>query len=524
MRHKTRGIIAAGHEKTAEAGIEMFRKGGNAFDAAVAAMLASFVAEPGLTSAAGGGFLLAHTHNNQNILFDFFTQTPCQKRPINEINFYPVEVDFGDAVQEFHIGLGSMAVPGNIAGVFHVHHKLGKLPFQVVAEPAIHYAKNGLKVNDFQYYCLAKILKPILMIEQEGEPVYSLTGEPLELHGLLRMTALAETLSLLAKKGPKEFYEGEIAHQLVKDCQNLGGHLTLEDLKHYRVIERMPLSLNYRGNTFLTNPPPSSGGILIAFAFKLLSNIDLNRFGFGSPRHLEILAQVMQLTNEARKDRYDSNLDQENVAELFLSEPHLLEYLNQLTQTANKWGSTTHISVLDGDGNAASVTSSNGEGSGYVIPGTGIMVNNMLGEEDLNPQGFHQWKENVRISSMMSPSIVLSNNQPEIIIGTGGSKRIRTAILQVISNIVDFKMTVKEAVDSSRVHWENNVLNIEPGFMEKDIDQIKLPTHQVLLKWQEKNLFFGGVHTILRTSEGLMAGAGDRRRDGVVVSYSGQDE
>lgn len=524
MYQKTRGIIAAGHEKTAEAGIEMFRHGGNAFDAAVAAMLASFVAEPGLTSAAGGGFLLAHTQNNHNILFDFFAQTPHQKRPISEINFYPVEVDFGDAVQEFHIGLGSMAVPGNIAGVFHVHQKLGKLPFQVVAEPAIHYAKNGIKVNNFQYYCLAKILKPILMIEQRGQPVYSLTGEPLELNGLLRMTALAETLSFLVEKGPKEFYEGEIAHQLVKDCQKLGGHLTLEDLKHYRVIERTPLSINYRGNTLLTNPPPSSGGILIAFALKLLYNIDFSQIGFGSPHHLEILSQVMQLTNEARKDRYDLNLDQENVADLFLSEPHLFEYLNQLTGVVNKWGSTTHISVLDGDGNAASITTSNGEGSGYVIPGTGMMVNNMLGEEDLNPQGFHQWKENVRISSMMSPSIVLNNNQPKIIIGTGGSKRIRTAILQVISNILDFKMTVKEAVNSPRVHWENNVLNIEPGLVEKDIDQLALPDNQLLLKWQEKNLFFGGVHTILKTSEGLMEGAGDRRRDGVVVSYSGQDE
>ncbi|HEY9672071.1 MAG TPA: gamma-glutamyltransferase [Waterburya sp.] len=524
MRQKTRGIIAAGHEKTAEAGIEMFRHGGNAFDAAVAAMLASFVAEPGLTSAAGGGFLLAHTQNNHNILFDFFTQTPHQKRPINEINFYPVEVDFGDAVQEFHIGLGSMAVPGNIAGVFHVHQKLGKLPFQLVAEPAIHYAKNGIKLNNFQYYCLAKILQPILMVDQGGQPVYSVTGEPLELNGLLRMTALAETLSFLAEEGPREFYQGEIAHQLVKDCQKLGGHLTLEDLKHYRVIERTPLSINYRGNTLLTNPPPSSGGILIAFALKLLSNIDLSQVEFGSPRHLGILAQVMQLTNEARKDRYDSNLDQENVAELFLSEPHLVEYLNQLTGTVNKWGSTTHISVLDGDGNAASVTTSNGEGSGYVIPGTGIMVNNMLGEEDLNPHGFHQWKENVRISSMMSPTIVLNRNQPKIIIGTGGSKRIRTAILQVISNIIDFKMTVKEAVNSARVHWENNVLNIEPGFVEEDIDQLALPNNQLLLKWQEKNLFFGGVHTVLKTSEGLMEGAGDRRRDGFVATYSGQDE
>ena len=519
MSQKTRGIIAAGHEKTAAAGIEMFQNGGNAFDAAVAAILASFVAEPGLTSAAGGGFLLAHTQNNQNILFDFFSQTPRQKRNLSEINFYPVEVSFVDAVQEFHIGMGSMAVPGNIAGVFHVHQKLGRLPFHVVAEPAIHYAKNGLPLNRFQYYCLAEVLKPIITTDKGGQQVFSLTGEPLEPEATLRMTEFAETLIYLTEKGSKEFYEGDIAHQLVKDCQDFGGYLTLEDLKHYRVIEREPLTINYRGNTLLTNPPPSSGGTLMAFALKLLSNIDLTQLEFGRTHHLETLAQVMRLTNEARKDSYDANLHQENVAERFLADEHLFKYANQFTETVNKWGSTTHISVLDGEGNAASVTTSNGEGSGYVIPGTGIMVNNMLGEEDINPQGFHQWKENVRISSMMAPTIVLKNNQPEIVLGTGGSKRIRTAILQVISNILDFEMPVKEAVDSPRVHWENNVFNLEPGLAPDEVlNKIRLPGSTQLVKWQDKSLFFGGVHTIGETPEGLMAGAGDHRRDGVVAS------
>ena len=518
MSQKTRGVIAAGHEKTAEAGLEMFRNGGNAFDAAVAAILASFVAEPGLTSAAGGGFLLAHTQDNQNILFDFFSQTPRQKRHTEEINFYPVEVNFGDAVQEFHIGLGSMAVPGNIAGVFHIHQKLGRLPFHVVTEPAIHYAKHGIKLNKFQYYCLAEILSPIITTHKGGQQVFSLTGEPLEPEGMLRMRDFAETLTYLNTKGVKEFYQGEIAHQLVKDCQKLGGHLTLEDLKCYQVIEREPLTINYRGNTLLTNPPPSSGGILIAFALKLLSNIDLSQVKFGSTRHLEILAQVMRLTNEARKDGYDSNLYQEDVAESFLADEQLAKYVNPFIETVNKWGSTTHISVLDGEGNAASVTTSNGEGSGYVIPGTGIMMNNMLGEEDINPQGFHQWQENVRISSMMAPTLVLKNNQPEIVLGTGGSKRIRTAILQVVSNILDFGMSVQDAVESPRVHWENNVFNIEPG-LEEGVHKITFSANQQLLRWQEQNLFFGGVHTVRETEDGFMQGAGDRRRDGVVASY-----
>ncbi len=518
MIQKTSGVIAAGHQKTAEAGIEMLRQGGNAFDAAVAAILASFVAEPGLTSAAGGGFFLAHTPANQNILFDFFTQTPRQKRNPTEINFYPVAVDFGGAVQEFHIGLGSMAVPGNLAGVFHVHQKLGRLPFSVVAEPAIHYANHGILLNNFQYYCLNSVLQPITITYQEGQPICKLTGERLDPAGNLVMKEFAETLAYLAEKGPREFYEGDIAHQLVKDCHELGGYLTLEDLKNYRVIERKPLIIDYRGNKLLTNPPPSSGGTLIAFALKLLSKFDLYKIGFATASHLEILTQVMRLTNEARKDGYDTNLYQLNIAEVFLDTEHVSKYENQLIETVNKWGSTTHLSVIDGEGNAASVTTSNGEGSGYVIPGTGIMVNNMLGEEDLNPHGFHQWQENMRISSMMSPTIVLKDNQPKIVLGSGGSKRIRTAILQVISNILDFQMPVSKAVDKPRVHWESNVLHVEPEFLEEEVNKITLPANNQLVQWQEKNLFFGGVHTVLETSEGLIEGAGDGRRDGVVAS------
>jgi gamma-glutamyltranspeptidase/glutathione hydrolase len=518
MNPKTRGVIAAGHQKTAEAGIEMLRNGGNAFDAAVAAILASFVAEPGLTSAAGGGFLLAHTQRNQNILFDFFAQTPRQKRTRDEINFYPVEVDFGGAVQEFHIGLGSMAVPGNIAGVLHVHQRLGRLPFKVVAEPAIHYANKGIQLSAFQYYCLTKVLEPIITTYKEGQQIYIPTGEIIAPGGVLIMKDFGDTLAYLAENGSREFYEGEIARQLVKDCQELGGYLTLEDLRNYRVIEREPLIIDYRGNTLLTNPPPSSGGTLIAFALKLLSKIDLGNIGFGTSSHLEILAKVMQLTNEARKDGYDANLYQSNIAEKFLADDHLADYENKLVETNNKWGSTTHLSVVDSEGNAASVTTSNGEGSGYVIPGTGIMVNNMLGEEDINPQGFHFWQEDVRISSMMAPTIVLKDAQPEIVLGSGGSKRIRTAILQVISNILDFQMSVNEAVESPRVHWENEAFHVEPGWPEEEVNKMTIPADNQLVQWQEKNLFFGGVHTVRETSQGLIEGAGDRRRDGGVAS------
>lgn len=514
--NRSQGVIAAGHQKTAEAGTEMFRLGGNAFDAVSAAILASFVVEPTLTSAAGGGFLLAHTQANANILFDFFAQTPRQKRSIEDIDFYPIEANFGDAVQEFHIGLGSMAVPGNIAGVFHVHQKLGRLPFKAVAEPAIAYAKNGIALSSFQSFCF-NLLKPVLVASQEGQQIFTPTGELLQTGESVVMKDFATTLAHLAETGPREFYEGEIAQQLVKDCQSCGGHLTREDLKNYQVIEREPLIINYRGNTFLTNPPPSSGGTLIAFALELLSKIDFAEIGFGSADHLQILAGVMRLTNEARKDGYDANIYQKGVAGRFLAPEHVAQYDRKLAETLSKWGSTTHISAIDTEGNAASVTTTNGEGSSYIVPGTGIMVNNILGEEDLNPHGFHQWQPNRRISSMMAPTIVLKDNKPEIVLGSGGSNRIRTAILQVISNVVDFKMPVEAAVSSPRIHWERNVFGVEPGFDEQAIRNAVLPSDNQLVLWKQKNMFFGGVHTVRETA-GLIKGAGDPRREGAVTT------
>ncbi|WP_088893766.1 gamma-glutamyltransferase [Leptolyngbya ohadii] len=532
-RRVTRGAIAAGHSLSVEAGMEMFRLGGNAFDAVAAAACTSFAAEPMLTSPAGGGFLLAHPQSGQDVLFDFFTQTPCQKRDPAEVNFYPVIVDFGGVLQEFHIGLGSIATPGMMAGLFRVQQHLGRLPWSVVLEPAIHLARQGIEVTPFQAYNL-KILSPIVLASTAAQALYAPGGNLLQAGDRMVLSDLADSLSEMALKGVDLFYRGEMGQQIVKDCQAQGGYLTRTDLEQYQVIERKPLRTDYRGNTVLTNPPPSAGGTLIAFALRLLEQIDLSQFKFGSIAHLRILAETMRLTNLVRQAGYDEQLDQPNFADRFLSREHLEEYGQPLQAIAglgnvnlgnvnlgnvnlgdvNKRGSTTHVSAIDEDGNAASMTSSNGEGSSYVIPGTGIMMNNMLGEADLHPNGFHQWRENIRIASMMAPTIILQNNQPAIVLGSGGSNRIRTAILQVISNLLDFQMPIAQAVSSPRVHWEAGVFNLEPGFPDAGDDRT-FPFDNVVERWQAQNMFYGGVHAVTHSLDGF-AGAGDSRRSGEV--------
>lgn len=511
-----KGVVSAGHALTAAAGADILRQGGNAFDAAIAAVMTAWVTESVLTSAGGGGFLLAHTSSGQHCLFDFFSQTPRSNRLPSKPDFYPIYANFGDTVQEFHIGLGSMAVPGTVAGLLHVHQRLGRLPLAAIAEPAIHHAQQGVTVNPFLAY-VYELLEPILTASAAARAIYTQGGRLLKAGDILHMPDLAHTLKLIVNQGAAAFYEGAIAQQIDCDCRAAGGYLTLADLQQYRVIERQPLSLSYRNAIFLTNPPPSSGGTLIGFALKLLEQLDLAPTVSGSAQHLAQLSQVMALTNRARRDGFDARLYDPDVAEAFLSQGHLSPYQQTLSDRVNRLGSTTHISVIDAEGNAASVTTSNGEGSSYVIPQTGIMVNNMLGEEDLHPHGFHQWTVNQRISSMMAPTIILQDGKPQLVLGSGGSNRIRTAILQVIANVVDFGMPLAEAIAAPRIHWEKGTLHLEP-MDHLALDSLgTLPDTTTVVPWQQQNMFFGGVHAVGIDEHGDFQGAGDDRRGGAVA-------
>lgn len=518
LKGANRGVVSAGHPLTAAAGAEMLRQGGNAFDAAISAVMTAWVTESVLTSAGGGGFLLAHTCDGTNRLFDFFSQTPRRNRIEGKPDFYPITANFGDTVQEFHIGLGSMAVPGAIAGLFHVHQQLGRLPLAAIAEPAIHHARQGVEVNPFLAY-VYELLDPILQATAAAKALYTRNGQLLRGGDVLAMPDFADTLKTLVQQGTAAFYEGAIAQQIAQDCQAIGGYLRLDDLHEYRVIERQPLTLPYRDGVLLTNPPPSSGGALIGFALKLLEQVAVSRLEPGSPDHVACLAQVMALTNDARRDGYDAHLYSPDIADKFLATDHLKPYQTALRDRVNRLGSTTHISVIDGEGNAASVTTSNGEGSSYVIPHTGIMMNNMLGEEDLHPHGFHNWTVNQRISSMMAPTIILKQGKPQLVLGSGGSNRIRTAILQVISNVMDFRMPVADAISAPRLHWERGTLHLEPGYtfdLESNADHLS-DIVTTLVPWQQTNMYFGGVHAVIQEADGTLHGAGDLRRGGAIA-------
>lgn len=510
-----KGTIAAGHELTVQAAEHILRVGGNAFDAILAAHFAACAVEPVLASLGGGGFMLAQKHNSRPLIYDFFVQTPRCRRPADELDFRPITADFGPAQQEFHIGQGTIATPGSVKAIFVIHRDLCSLPLKELTAPAIQFARDGVKVNRLQAYIFS-IVNPIYTSTPEARKIFcnkSSGARSLAEGEVILQPDFADTLEILTIEGDDLFYRGEIARSIVQSCQDGGGHLTLPDLETYQVIRRQPLSLYYRGAQILINPPPSSGGILIAFTLELLNAIDPKSWKFGSAAYLRLLAEAMALTNEARTNLMVGSDSSHTEITRLLENSYLQSYRMRLAGYAQTQRGTTHMSVMDAKGNMASMTVSNGEGCGSIVPDTGIMLNNMLGEEDLNPQGFHQWTENQRMSSMMAPAMIRQPDGTLIASGSGGSNRIRSALLQVFINLIDFGMDIDAAVHSPRIHLEGEKLSIEGGFKVNEIEQLisHYPEHEI---WSELNLFFGGVHTVKNGPKGF-SGVGDPRRGGV---------
>jgi gamma-glutamyltranspeptidase / glutathione hydrolase len=266
--------------------------------------------------------------------------------------------------------------------------------------------------------------------------------------------------------------------------------------------------VTFRGREVLTNPPPSSGGILIADALGILERLGRSHDPF-------VIAEVIEETNRARDAEFLAGLATEGFLEQFLAKQALDTVA---TEVRSRLGNTTHISVMDAEGGCASVTCSNGSCSGVVVPGTGMHLNNMLGEQDLNPLGFHRHTPGARVPSMMSPTVVLSDaGEPEIAIGSAGSNRIRSAILQTVLHVVDEGMAAQDAVSAPRLHVEEGQVDAEPGVDAAALDRLE-QTGWTVRRWSELNLFFGGVQAVARNPDtGRLTGGGDPRRGGVTT-------
>lgn len=480
--------VASGHPATTHAAVEVLTAGGNAIDACVAAGFAASVAEPTLTSLGGGGFLLARTADGEEVVFDFFVDTPGRRAEGADVvdgadlDFEEVIVSFTGADQAFHVGRGSVAVPGCLAGWLHAHRRMGRLPLDAVVAPARRLADEGVAVNEQQAYLL-RILEPILTRTEASAGIVAPGGRLLGVGDRMHNPELAAFLGRLDERG---FANPVVAARVDADMRSGGGLLTDVDLIGYQVVERAPLEVRWRGHRLLTNPPPSFGGELVALGLLVLEASEGWPAVVGSPAHAVLLAEAMVATDEARAaGRVGAELARRRST-----------------------GGTTHVSVRDGAGNVATMTTSNGEGSGWVIPGTGVIANNMMGEDDLHPGGFHAAPAGERVASMMAPSVVVgSTGRAELVVGSGGSKRIRTALLQVIAGVVDQGRPLASGVAAPRLHWDGEQLHVEPGWSAAAIDA--LAARWPLRAWAERDLYFGGVHAV-----GPDDAAGDPRRGG----------
>jgi gamma-glutamyltranspeptidase/glutathione hydrolase len=498
-----KGVVAAGHPLTAEAGAEVLRAGGNAVDAAVCAVLASFAVESPLTGFGAGGHMMVH-EGGETTLIDFFVAAPGLDEIERTAELVPVPVRFdAETTQTFYVGPASCGVPGTAAGLARALERFGTMPLSSLVGPGVRLAREGAAVNRQQAYIL-EILGPIHEHMTGTRELYAPQGRRLVEGDVFAFPELAEALERYAEEGAESFYRGETAKAISDFVVGHGGTIGPGDLASYEPVERKPIDTVFRGTEVLTNPPPSSGGILISYCLGLLERL-------GPRSGPEQLVAAMEAANSRRDLAFAESLYEEGMEAGFL-DPVGLDLA-----AADLLGSTTHISVLDAEGNCASVTCSNGSGSGVLVPGTGVILNNMLGEEDLNPAGFHLIAPGRRVPSMMAPTVVLRDGEIVLALGSAGSNRIRSAILQTVVRAVEQRFPVDAAIEAPRLHFEQGVVQAEPGIDPEALRRIEARGATVARR-PAINLFFGGVQAVARDPRtGELSGAGDPRRGGAVA-------
>ncbi|GAA0908600.1 gamma-glutamyltransferase [Pseudonocardia zijingensis] len=468
-----RGVVAAGHPASAEAGVAALRAGGNAVDGAVAAVVTSFVAEPLLTGLGAGGYLLVAPPGEQPELLDFFVSVPGRGAGVSPLPMTRVVVSFEDATQVFDIGASSCATYGAPAGVAAAVERFGRMPLTDLTAPAARLARTGVRVNAMQAYVFG-LLANVVDATPEAAAQFLVDGRAPREGDLLRDPQLADALDRLGAEGAEPFYTGDIARAVSERVCAGGGVLTPADLAAYHVVPRVPLRVDYRGREVFTNPPPSAGGTRLVRA---LAQLDAEP---GAPDVAGIAAAL------AVGERAPA------------------------PSAAGRLGSTTHVSVLDADGWACSVTCSNGACSGVTVPGTGVHLNNMLGEHDLVGPA----EPGQRLPSSMAPTVVRRAGAAELVVGSAGSRRIRSALLQVLVNAIDRGMSLQDAVDAPRLHVESGIAYAEPGI---DLAALEAVCGRVMV-FDAPNLFFGGCQAVRRDpGTGAVTGGADARRCGAVA-------
>jgi gamma-glutamyltranspeptidase/glutathione hydrolase len=532
------GMVVSQNERASRIGAEILGQGGNAVDAAVATAFVMAVTHPTAGNIGGGGFLVFRPASGEAVCYDFRETAPALAVPTMFLRDgkYDPELHHNS-----HLSVG---VPGSVAGLYLAWKDQGKTPWSKLVEPAMILARDGFPVTEDLAQSLREVL-PEMRKSPAAFRQFSRDGIPYEPSQILRQPDLARTFERIARKGPKDFYEGETAQLITQEMKTSGGLVSLLDLKRYRAQKRSPLVGNYRGYEVTSIPPSSSGGTTLIEMLNILEGIDLTINGFGSAANLHLMVEAMR---RAYADRARYLGDSEFNDNLPIARLTSKEYAAELRESIRKdqasrsspdsftWPpeslETTHVSVVDAERNAVALTTTleNGYGSRIVVPGAGFLLNNEMGDFNAapgltTPEGLIGTPPNLaaagkRMLSNMTPTILLRNGKLFMVTGSPGGRTIINTVLQTILNVVDFGMNIQEAVDAPRIHhqWLPNVLSFERfGFSPDTLALLEARGH--VLKSVDRQ---GVVEAILYNSkEDLLEGASDRRApDGAAVGVS----
>ena len=521
-----------------DVGVAALKAGGNAVDAAVAVGFALAVTHPSAGNIGGGGFMLVRFADGRKTFLDFREMAPAKASRDMYLDAS------GNPTKDSVIGWRASGVPGTVRGLETAHKKYGKLAWSKLVTPAADLAKNGFPLS----YGTARSLKSArnLAASPESKRIFQTNaqsnGDFFEPGDLLKQPELAKVLERIAKYGSEDFYSGETAKKLVSEMAANGGTITLEDLAHYKAVERTPLEGKYRGFDIVTAPPPSSGGIGLLQMLAMLEKTDFAASGAGSAKSIHFMAEAMRRYYADRAEFMgDPNFYKVPVSKLL--NPKYVDTRRATIDADHATPSdevrpgdingkesteTTHYSIVDAEGNAVAVTYTlnGGYGSGVTVPGLGFLLNNEMDDFSVKPGAPNMYGAiggeansivaGKRPLSSMTPSIVLKDGKPFLIVGTPGGTRIITSVFEVIVNVLDFHMNVQDAVNAPRFHhqWKPDKLLLEPGIS---------PDTRLLLSQRGHSIetvnAICEVAAIQFEADGWLAGASDPRVDGKAAGY-----
>ena len=535
----TGGMVVSQRKVASEVGAKILREGGNAVDAAVATALALAVVLPRAGNLGGGGFMLIYSEElKKTVAIDYREMAPLRA---SRDMFLDSNGNYDRKKAQF--SLLSAGVPGTVAGLHYALKKYGTLSWEVVIDPAITLAEDGFVVPHDLSSVLSNYRNRLTANAATARTYYKRNKVPYGAGEIIKLPDLAWSLKELKKQGPAAFYKGKIAEKIVAEMERNGGLITSEDLANYKVKERVPVKGIYKGYEIVSMPPSSSGGVHLIQMLNMLEPFSLKEMGFGSAQSIHLMSEVMKRAY-ADRSRYLGDTDFVSVPligltnkeyakallkEISLTEVTSSEDISNGNPLPYESPDTTHFSVMDAKGNVVSntYTLNFSYGSGIVIPGTGILMNNEM--DDFSSKkgvpnayglvGFeaNEIKAQKRPLSSMTPTIVFKNQKPYLVLGSPGGSRIITTVLQVVINVLEHDMNIKQAVISPRIHhqWLPDVLLMEEGFSSDTIDLLKEKGHTI-----RPSRTMGSVQAII-SKDNYLYGAADPRRPeagAVVVS------